>query len=435
MGQSSSRVRHGRTLSSSSTTQIRNPALDDDNARPTGEPNPTAQTLGPAATSKRARPSLRRSVMGLVSRSSSNSLAPPKDSQTRQTDKTLSLRKRWRSSKRFSKATSAPNLAQHQDSQLDPSATDIVLDHSNSDLTSPSDPGPSSLATSIRASRPSTPFPISRPPTPRIDLPPDDEPLSEEERRLSQNIGTWLSGAGPSSPPPVQQEIPSSVSSPTSLPGPIEREPSEYLSALSHSPTDDSPPISPIDTSASNQSAPSPPPTEQTPQSIVPPRHFPPPGTLVVVQGVVNTTDAPSAPSSSRPHHSSAPRPPTDPSLLAPPPTRHRRSASAPRSMNRSSIPAEERPSPRAGLSSLLQRPNSMISRRPSTESGSSITQASTSHDFSSDASPSGSSSPTTPEASTTHINDQRDASANDPADPHRPLSPGSIDVLGTLLR
>lgn len=436
MGQSSSRVPNRRPVSSSSATQIRTTPQDDDNSPTPSELPPAPHTIGAAATTKKPRPSLRRSVLGLVSRSSSSSLAPPKDRQTRHSEKTHSLRKRWRSSKRPAKTASTSHL-QRPDAHPDSPQSDPVIDLANREDTSFPEAGPSSSTTPLRASRPSTPFPISRPPTPRIDVPPDDDTLSEEERRLSQNIGTWLSGAGPSPPPSIQPDPTSSSSQLQS--GPIEREPSEYLSAHSHINSDDTPPHTPVDTSASNPSG-SPPLTsiEQPSHSTAPPRHFPPPGTLVVVQGVVNTTDAPPPPpSTSRPHISSAPRPPTDPGMLAPPPTRHRRSASAPRPMNHPANSSDERNAQRSGLSSLLSRPNSMIARRTSTESASLDTQASSSHDFtSSDSSPpSGSSSPTTPEASSSHVDEHRDSATNDSADAHRALSPGSIDVLGTLLR
>lgn len=438
MGQSNSRLRRNRALSSSSTTQIRSPPLDNEPSQPTTDQNDSQQTLRPHPRAIRFRPAIRRSVMGLVSRSSSDSLAPPAPPKERAT-KAHFLRKRWRSARRLSKATSTSHLPHSSaDTHQDISPIDPPPDHSHREDISLSESGPSSSSTLLRASRPSTPFPLSlsRPPTPRIDVPPDDEALSEEERRLSQNIGTWLSGSGPSSSS-VAPHDGSSLTTPVTQDVPLEREPSEYLSAHSHPNSEYTPPHSPTDTSASNPPPP-PVPTEQPPQPQpqLQPRHFPPPGTLVVVQGVVNTTDAPPAPTPSRPHHSSAPRPPTDPALLAPPPSRHRRSASAPRSMNRSNNLAEERSAARTGLSSLLPRPNSMITRRPSTESASSNTQASSSQDLlSSEASTSAPSSVTTPEASSSHINEQRDVSSNETSDAHRPLSPGSIDVLGTLLR
>ncbi|KZT67100.1 hypothetical protein DAEQUDRAFT_410989 [Daedalea quercina L-15889] len=161
----------------------------------------------------------------------------------------------------------------------------------------------------------------------------------------------------------------------------------------------------------------SPPEVEAPPQA---PRQFPPPGTLVVVQGVVNTTDVPSsdnaASSSRRPSRSTTPRP---------------SSTAAGQRSDIASLPIGrdgERHGGRNRLSSFINRSRPptdsratelMSSNRDSAVS-SDMTSSVTSHDIIS--------------GEESSIVDDQD-SDHDDGDAHpRPLSQGSIDVLGTLL-
>ncbi|KAI9064647.1 hypothetical protein FKP32DRAFT_1625454 [Trametes sanguinea] len=147
------------------------------------------------------------------------------------------------------------------------------------------------------------------------------------------------------------------------------------------------------------------------------PRHFPPPGTLVVVQGVVNTSDNPVPPQanpSNAPAHST------------------QRSSSVPQSDGQ----ADERHGARRGLSALLPRPSSMLRQRSSTsEPGSaSLHETRSSSDVSSSAFDTSASSDMSDHVLDPSSTSHQDQSREENDAQTRPLSPGSIDVLGTLL-
>ncbi|KAH9829668.1 uncharacterized protein C8Q71DRAFT_717942 [Rhodofomes roseus] len=164
----------------------------------------------------------------------------------------------------------------------------------------------------------------------------------------------------------------------------------------------------------------SPPEAEAPPQA---PRQFPPPGTLVVVQGVVNTTDVPSsdraASSSRRPSRSTTPRP----SGL--------QAVAGQRQGDSTSVSAArdgERHGTRNRLSSFINRsrlsPDSRSAEPPSSNRSSAVSSDLSSSIAGQD----------TVSAEESSIADDHD-SDHDDGDAHpRPLSQGSIDVLGTLL-
>ena len=409
MGQSSSRARLPATTPP-------NPASDTNNVRSSSN-NPTRveRTVQPdsqrAAEKKRSRrQSVRQSFLSLVSRSHSSSTpspppSPPPSSEPSHSRRPFkSFRKSWRQSKRFSRASHIPPSR-----DIDISAASGAPNYSEVDDNLCGDdnrpkPGPSTTPplqnVSSRSSRPSTPFPVSRSTTPHAELPElSTEGLSERERQLSQNIGAWLSGAVP---PPSSSSLPHGAVAAEN----IEQEIHDFLNSETH--TD-------REATSSAQTGPSQsttvPTTEANTAPPQPPRHFPPPGTLVVVQGVVNTTDAPHSSNTSRQGESTSTSTPVRP-----------RASSLPRSNHR----PEERS--RTALSSLLPRPQSMISNRASAD----VIPPNTAGSETFDALSSGSSS--TSEDSS-RSGDTQETTPNSSETGHRALSPGSIDVLGTLLR
>lgn len=154
-------------------------------------------------------------------------------------------------------------------------------------------------------------------------------------------------------------------------------------------------------------------------------RHFPPPGTLVVVQGGVNTIDAGSAPNNSVNNSNTTAQTnnTTSPAI----PSRPNSGLFPGSARSRPSTPTGEHPGARNSrtLSSIIRRPTSMFndSRRNTIIEGDGADADSTNGmpvDVSSDL--------TTP-------NTTSDLDPENQAIQQRPLSPGSIDVLGTLLR
>ncbi|KAH7923825.1 hypothetical protein BV22DRAFT_1196412 [Leucogyrophana mollusca] len=165
-----------------------------------------------------------------------------------------------------------------------------------------------------------------------------------------------------------------------------------------------------------------------TPAAQAPGRQFPPPGTLVVVQGVVHTTDV-----SRTPEATAAP---PRASSVPPPAFSRRRASSTPRP----STPAEERNSVRNRLSAFVPRPASMLPAYPSTSTpaADSSSQATSTTNTDSGDTQSSTEAGLTTEASTPSSTPQADsatAAAGSGSDPNSSsLSPSSIDVLGTLL-
>ncbi|KAL4249279.1 hypothetical protein ABKN59_008410 [Abortiporus biennis] len=422
MGQSNSRVLPQRPRSLSTPTPVQPHDHTPSGTLPSrrNDRENSNETIQPSLDNVRSRrSSFRRSVLGLVSRASSRSLSTSKEEKENESPTTTtttprphlhSLRKRWRSSKRFSKL----HPSSHVD-RLEPKED--------------SRPGEAAVQEERRAAPE-----VSESIAESSYVEGDPEVLSDRERQLSENIGAWMSGTSPSSSPAQtmhsansegdrQQEQPETRENIN-----IEQEISDFLNVSPDNAVDSNHNSSPSDLPPSDPSLTH---NEQNPPTSPTTRAFPPPGTLVVVQGVVNTTDAPHpSASSSRPQHLSTPRPSTDSTLLTTPPTpRPRRSASAPRPGpgHRASYHGDERRHSRSGLSSLLPRPTSMISRRPSSSSGipsSSIDQERRSLDL-----------PNTQDIGTEDASYPRPESSAETAESGgRPLSPGSIDVLGTLL-
>ncbi|OBZ71106.1 hypothetical protein A0H81_08618 [Grifola frondosa] len=403
MGQSTSRnPTPSDSPSSSSQSQLQSPTSASSSSSPQRVIPESPRT--PSSTNKRSRPSsLRRSVLGLIpSARSSSSLRS--DSSTPE-DSKQPARKRWRSSRRWSKARTHIPDESSQDSALHSTSASVPViaeDISREEV-------PSRIATRDGTqsvpSRSPTSLPVDLPAEPDLDL------LSEEEHRLSHNIGSWLSGGGlPSqSTQPSRNDILAAIRD-------VEREIDQNMSESTTSNpepplADDSEgPSAPLQTESSVNATTPDQATESPPQAM---HQFPPPGTLVVVQGVVNTSDnSPQAPMAR-----SAPRPASVVSLPAPQTTPLQRSGSISRSNNST----DDRQSTRSRLSAFIPRSSGRRSSSETTRD----TDLSGSGDL-----PSGSSPAEEIRSVSTEIQDSRPEDDTRP----RPLSPGSIDVLGTLL-
>lgn len=331
-----------------------------------------------AASKRSRRTTIRRSVLGLLPHSqSSGSL---RDNVSSGSESAQPVRKLWRRSRRWSKAPVHAELAEAGQAGAAGHGVNEMGDVS-------------AVSESSASVRPSTPA---------------LERSLVEEQHISQAIQHDLSNA-------VTQEqlAPHSSSRPPSL-AQVHRDLEEFLSGRPTSVTDEaSLPLPTIEQPASGP--------DLTPQA---PRQFPPPGTLVVVQGVVNTTDAPSAgrePSTStlRSSRSATPRPGSGGHLTG----SLRRAASL-----SSATREDERLGTRNRLSSFISR------SRPSSSAGNPSGADSALHRNS--AAPSDLPSSTSQETISAEnaSSESHDESSSDNDGPARTLSPGSIDVLGTLL-
>lgn len=411
MGQANSRRRSSHSPAETASTAASDPSPQEPLASSSSTPaeSTSQDTLRPPKRSRRA--SLRRSILGLVPSSSPSSSRITKESapaSSGESSQSQSLRKRWRSSRRFSKAP--PQLADlaepiSQESGASSGDRDVmgseslaapILESAHGTQSSTHASSPPSLAAAPRSSPPSTP------------------------------------GSQSAAHPDKQQGDPLPVASGSSTQGTssstrhadIQREVTEFLSGRA----DDSGAAS---TSDPNNSPYTPRVEAESTNQQQQPRHMTQPSTLVIVQGVVNTTDTPHASTSSastshaQPQMTSSTRPSSilPSSTAAPVPRRRASSVTLPRSDERR----------RSRLHSFI-RPTSMLGRlTPDSSSQASLAQTSESNSGPSTGPPAidGSESTDTqtpaPEASA--------AVQPENASSSRGLSPGSIDVLGTLLR
>lgn len=411
MGQANSRRRNSHSPAEPASTAASDPPPQEPLTSPSTAPTePTGQdTLRPPKRSRRA--SLRRSILGLVPSSSSSSSRSTKESvpaSSGENSQSQSLRKRWRSSRRFSKAP--PQLADlaeptSQESGASSGDREVIGSESLAAPISESAPGTQS---STHASGPSSPAAA-----PRSSLP--SASGSQSAVQLDKQRGD---------PPPVASSSSPQGTSSSTRHADIQREVTEFLTgraddsgAAGSSNTNNNPYTPRVEAE----------PTTQQQQ----PRHITQPSTLVIVQGVVNTTDTPHASTSSASTSHAQPQttPSTRPSstlpssTAAPVPRRRASSVTLPRSDERR----------RSRLHSFI-RPTSMLGRlTPDSSSQASLPQTSESSPGPSTSSPAIDGSEATdaqtpaPEASA--------AAQPENANPSRGLSPGSIDVLGTLLR
>ncbi|KAI0643074.1 hypothetical protein C8Q79DRAFT_916281 [Trametes meyenii] len=408
----------------------------------------------PSSSKTSRRSTVRRTVRGLL-RPRTQSDAPPSSTSSTQIS---SFRKRWRSSRRFSKArASLPNLSEtlHEaDKTPVPSATAVdaqVLaadDQPTAIVPSSSAPILSvvPLASCPTASR-SSPVEFPAEPDTEADAAFADDRSSSDDHSLCtapEQPSTSLPDLPKLEEASPHQAHPERVAE-------IERELTDFLLERPHpdslfvegssqdgQPSDASnvPLSRPASSPAEAQDSTVDTAQQQQQQQQPAPRHFPPPGTLVVVQGVVNTSDSPSSshpspsPSNTRPSSIIVP---VMPSTV---PVR-RRSSSVPRAV--ASVAPEERPSARSRLSAFIPRPSSMLRRRSSTSEPAVLHHSRSSSDVSSAAFDSATSEDSSEDisdpSSSVAAADQRASGGGDGDPTHaRPLSPGSIDVLGTLL-
>lgn len=407
MGQSSSRPRTTQQSTSLlETTPISAPTIQRDaqgqpvrsehlfaRYREPPRPRPPTSTPAPQDAAKRSRrQSMRDQLRALRPSSQPASVASSSQTQSRESS---FLKKRWRSSRRYSKAPA-------EEDDIMPSTP---LEGADFDrygrarvLRSEEAEGGSSSGTLMHGSRPSTPFPVSGPSTPLPDSDAELRPelLSDEEQQASENIGAWLGGSGPPTETrntdDINREVLDFLGNTQEAVAPNEdpREPEAHIEPPLASDTQQAPP--------------------RTPQ-------FQAPSTLVVVQGVVNAQDPPPAHSPSQAHHSGSR------SSLS------RRSSSTPGTGSRLGANTEERTRSRNRLSSFI-RPSSMLGRSATDDAASGSLNPDNQL-----ADNMGISNETT--ADTDNGPQGSEGGATSPADSRssRGLSAGSIDVLGTLLR
>ncbi|KAI0629891.1 hypothetical protein C8Q77DRAFT_273797 [Trametes polyzona] len=371
---------------------------------------------------------------------SSTSEGPSPSSSSHQIS---SLRKRWRSSRRFSKApASLPDLSEALHEQDRPPAgsaaavdAHVLAIEEQPRVVEPSSSAP--LQSLLLPAACSAASQISS-----VEPPADSgaEPSSQDDRDASQD---HVSRPVAEQPSPhifeaTKPDGPSQLRETHERAHEIEREINDFLlerprqdsmfveGSSQDSQISDAPEPSPVNPSAPLPDAEG----AADAQAQQAPRHFPPPGTLVVVQGVVNTSDSPAptppAPSS-RPTRPSSVVNPT-----APPTMPIQRSSSVPRSGQ-----TEERQTARSRLSALLPRPSSMLRRRSSTSDPAAVGfhTSQSSSDVSSAAFESSESSDSLADDSDPSSTPATEAQSGEETDSRsRPLSPGSIDVLGTLL-
>ena len=391
MGQSVSRHRSSRPPQ---------PVCEDNTPAEPGSSRPSpagSRTASTSASKRSRRSSLRRSLLSFVPRSDSSSSvrsAAPSSS----TEGSPTPRKRWRSSfaRRSSKPSSLPpQLAELRREEVQGGSTAIEV-------------GTSQMGEQ------STPGTHAHPPIPDIvisgEASPEAEPCAEPEEQQPVNAETqeWL-GDPPrdvvSSSDPIAQTASAAAQEPPSVS-------SEQVTSTEEVPTLPAESAAPLP-AATEPNSDTPPEAETLPQA---PRQFPPPGTLVVVQGVVNTTDVPSSDnttSSRRPSRSTTPRPPSAAAGRQGEPALNSRDGERHGARNRlSSFINRTRPSDGRPADSGSSNRNSAVSD---------LSSSTASHDAAS--------------AEEASIADDQESIHDDHDARPRPLSQGSIDVLGTLLR
>ncbi|KAM5533122.1 hypothetical protein V8D89_013170 [Ganoderma adspersum] len=347
-----------------------------------------------------------------------------------------SIRKRWRSSRRFSKHPSPlPDLPDSTpDDQLnfptsvpqsDPhdSTTDTATQPCHPQLATPSPrqtsspspsthrtPSPTLPQTSNAPDPPSLEQSQSQPPDfipPRLELPQNPTSHSLQVPELSQL------------PCPADEDVNDLPLDSKTNPPFVQGSSQDNQRSSVRLPSE----------SRSHSSAFEPHPEPAPDPQLQLPRHFQSPGPLVVVQGVVNTSDNPAVSQTSANSRPSRPSSSGHPHSFISPNSR-RRSISSPRNDNQS----EERQTARRRLSAFIPRPSSMLGRRPPTPDLTSLPSHDPAFGDPSALFHAPSSDPLVPrdDASTSSEQDPGSSGEGDPR--RRPLSPGSIDVLGTLL-
>jgi hypothetical protein len=382
----------------------------------TPDAQPSEDIITSSGAKHSGRASRRKSLKTLIS---TKFMRNRVDSSTSHPDSPTS-RKRWRSSRRFSKAPVAVN-GEPQD--VVPSVLENLSEELDAPVASSSTSGPDWQHADVNIT------PIDRPATPHepsdsfAELAAPDLGITENEQGTSSNIGTWMGGQGSLGqnlglPSLEEDEV---VISPSVF---TEEGGDDAGADFGAEVTDDT--HTPTQLVEDGQAPiPTPLPLPPVAPDAQPSRQFPPPGTLVVVQGVVHTTDV------SRP-----PAPiPTSSATLSPANTLSSNMSRNPRRAS-SYIPPSISPSrseagfPRSRRSSVFPRPASirarpfsMVESSTSTVS-SAVDNSDNEFNMSSDGETVSTSNPSGSDARTQVLG------AGTPI-----LSPSSIDVLGTLLR
>ncbi|CDO74569.1 hypothetical protein BN946_scf184771.g5 [Trametes cinnabarina] len=434
MGQSASRNTGSQAVSPSTTLPPR-PQFSNTSLSSTGQSQrdgtePLNHVPSPSAKKSR-HTSVRRGVRSFLrTRTQSDATTPSPASSSSSPHLVPSIRKRWRSTRRFSKApASLPDLSEAlQEGERSPTATATAV---GAQVAPASD---ESSALSARPSLPTATCP-TEPVTSPVEVPneTDGEPSCNDDASLVQD-------ANDEDDLPHNEVDAAKADAPTQRDDraqDIEREIHEFLLErprqdslfVEGSSQDGRASVTPEPVSVGPSALPNRD-TESTSEPVqTTPRHFPPPGTLVVVQGVVNTSDTPTSAQTSP---STRPAGASSAANMSSTSTQSiRRSASLPRSDGQ----ADERHSARHRLSAFIPRPSSTRRRRSFTsEPAFASVQASRS---SSDVSSSVSDMSSSPESlrDASDLSTTQDHQAQEETDANsRPLSPGSIDVLGTLL-
>ncbi|KAI8986092.1 hypothetical protein BD414DRAFT_487625 [Trametes punicea] len=391
-------------------------------------------TSGPPSTKTSRRSSVRRSVRDFL-RTRTQSDAPSPSSPFRTVP---SFRKRWRSAKRFSKSpASLPDLSEAlQEGDRCPVATAAAV---NAQLLPAADEPPAPSGSS--SSPPLQPLPPTACSTTTTSCPPDDLSESETEALSMDGHSTRqdYSKSATSALPTEANCSKIDVVQHQERAQDVQREINDFLLER---PRQDSMFIEGSSQDGQISDAPESLPANTSPQPFEAdvaaepvaqtPRHFPPPGTLVVVQGVVNTSDNPATPqasTTSRPLQAHGP--PAD--MSAPTTQSAHRSSSVPRPETQS----DERHSTRRRLSAFVPRPSNMLRRQSSTSDSiaASVRASRSSSDISTSGFNASATSASSDDVSGPSSSAHQDQQPAEDIDVHaRPLSPGSIDVLGTLL-
>lgn len=394
-----------------------------------GTPNAHAQIDDEVATARLSTTmsslpsSVGRNLRNLVRNKSSSTARGRVDSTASQID-SQSSRRRWRTSRRWSKAPEELSSPAHGSQEVFSAVPENPSEESEGvPLTPPSnakgkekedvDQRPTDIGIST-VDRP--PFPVSEPLIPVAETAFDPTGLDEG---TSTNVSAWMgeegSGAQNSSLTPNirPDEGAMNISSIDEI---VDREPPVVVQN-----GQTSAPAPPTHTTASDGQA-----------SGSQGRQFPPPGTLVVVQGVVHTADVFQAQEISRPSHVGVARPSSVPAPWNTP----RRAFSVPRSYSlMGDTPAAT--GARNRLSALI--PHSTIRPRPdSTVEDSNATPSSDlAVENETDGEPSSVIRDTLGSEDLSPASNEIDTSVpyQSEALPPPALSPNSIDVLGTLLR
>ena len=439
MGQNNSRLEGPETPTENN--------LRSDSINHNGESNSNGEEVGSTgvgATSlprRSRRTSMRQSLRALLKPSDSTRDVTQVDSNLSNPDSQLSRRRSlWRRSRRLSKRAEDVDTRTAEEEAVAPAVSDLRGEEVDITLTRPSSKGkereeeeqnPSELAKLAdhhQAAIPSS----SEPPSPIAE--------HQGESGTSTNIWTSLSGSGSLGLAPDEDEV---MISPTTFAdeAPTPEIENPETNNHNHHPWASMAEFTPSLPSLNQPSVSDAPPPLPTQNQDEDQQQFPPPGTLVIVQALVHTADIPQRrfglfnrdrDAGSRPSPSPSPSSPTTSASTtrqATPASRsltpiRRDSASATRSQNR--------------LSSFISRPSgSMLSQSPSIVSNPIGAAAAPVLPSIEDVSAHSDTTPNTSGDQTPdfdRIESDTSVSEDAPAS-NQPLSPSSIDVLGTLLR